>query len=67
MNAEESITCPNDIKFGYCGNCRRYHNDYWGEHPEHLVSDWKREVAEDDTRLGYWAWVQRRRLLEKTD
>ncbi len=29
----------------------------WGEHPDHPVDDWKYEVANDDTRLGYWAWV----------
>lgn len=29
----------------------------WGEHPQHPVEDWKYAVANDDTRLGYWAWV----------
>jgi|GEM_PF-5813891 hypothetical protein len=29
----------------------------WGEHPRYSISDWKAEVANDDTRLGYWAWV----------
>lgn len=32
----------------------------WGEHPAHPVDDWKTEVANDDTRLGYWAWVSSR-------
>ncbi|WP_209044998.1 hypothetical protein [Rhizorhabdus histidinilytica] len=32
----------------------------WGEHPDHPVSDWKAEVANDDTRLGYWAWIAAR-------
>lgn len=32
----------------------------WGEHPDHPLSLWKYEVANDDTRLGYWAWVAAR-------
>ena len=31
---------------------------YWGKHPRFPVSDWQTEVAEDDTRLGYWEWVE---------
>ncbi len=33
------------------------HGGHWGQHPEHPVADWQYEVANDDTRLGYWAWV----------
>jgi hypothetical protein len=29
----------------------------WSEHPDYPVSDWQHEVANDDTRLGYWPWV----------
>lgn len=31
---------------------------HWDEHPDHPVADWKSEVANDDTRLGYqeWCW-----------
>jgi len=29
----------------------------WGEHTEYTLDDWKYEVANDDTRLGYWEWV----------
>jgi hypothetical protein len=25
---------------------------------EYPVEDWQDEVACDDTRLGYWAWVE---------
>jgi len=32
----------------------------WGEHPEHSLEDWRYEVANDDTRLGYWEWVAHR-------
>ena len=31
---------------------------YWGEHPDHPVSDWQAEVSNDETRLGYWYWVE---------
>lgn len=29
----------------------------WGEHPEAPLCDWRLEVANNDTRLGYWEWV----------
>ncbi|MGE4306678.1 MAG: hypothetical protein AB7E24_21920 [Novosphingobium sp.] len=29
----------------------------WSEDPEYPLADWQAEVANDDTRLGYWAWV----------
>lgn len=31
--------------------------DYWDAHPDHPLEDWQSEVANDDTRLGYWDWV----------
>ena len=33
------------------------HEDYWGERPGHPIDDWKYEVRNDDTRMGYWEWV----------
>lgn len=36
-------------------------NDYWANDPEHPVGDWKYEVENNDTRLGYWEWVQARK------
>ncbi len=30
---------------------------YWGEVAKYPRSDWKSEVANDDTLLGYWGWV----------
>jgi len=30
---------------------------YWGEHPDAPISDWQFEVANNDTRVGYWDWV----------
>ncbi len=33
---------------------------YWnGEHPKALCADWKREVSEGETRMGYWEWAFR--------
>ena len=30
---------------------------HWGEHPDYPYGDWRYEVANGDTRLGYWDWV----------
>lgn len=35
-------------------------SDVWADDPAHPVEDWKSEVANDDTRLGYLAWVETR-------
>jgi hypothetical protein len=37
--------------------------DYWADDPQHPVAEWQIEVADGDTRQGYWAWVAVRRLL----
>lgn len=29
----------------------------WGEHRDYPAADWRYEVQNDDTRLGYWEWV----------
>lgn len=29
--------------------------DFWADHPR--LADWRAEVADDDTRLGFWAWL----------
>jgi hypothetical protein len=31
---------------------------HWGEHPHYPVADWQAEVLNDETRLGYWYWVE---------
>ena len=31
--------------------------NYWADHQDYPVSDWQYEVANGDTRLGYWDWV----------
>jgi len=33
------------------------HGSIWGAHPKYPVWDWQYEVANGDTRLGYWEWV----------
>lgn len=33
-------------------------DNMWGSHEGWPVEDWQREVAEDNTRLGYWEWVE---------
>ena len=32
--------------------------NYWGENERFPLQDWKLEVSENNTRLGYWDWVQ---------
>lgn len=32
----------------------------WGEHPEHPRDDWRLDVYEGNTNLGYWEWVSAR-------
>ena len=31
---------------------------HWGSHPDFPISDWQDEVSNDETRLGYWYWVE---------
>lgn len=33
------------------------HLDYWDGHPDFPSEDWQYEVANGDTREGYWTWV----------
>lgn len=40
--------------------------DHWESHPAFPVEDWKYEVENNDTRLGYKEWLKHR-LGEKTD
>jgi hypothetical protein len=40
---------------------------HWGEHDKHPLADWRREVTENDTRLGYWDWVSTRIDGENND
>lgn len=34
------------------------HGGYWdGEYPDYPIEDWKIEIINENTRLGYWQWV----------
>jgi len=42
-------------------NRNRLTLDYWNdEYPGYPVADWQYEVANGDTRLGYWEWAEAR-------
>ena len=36
---------------------REEHGGHWRNHPNYSHQDWMAEVANNDTRLGYWQWV----------
>lgn len=40
---------------------------HWENHPRYPVADWKYEVENDDTRLGYAQWVAARIEQEEND
>ena len=40
---------------------------FWEPYPGHPVEDWRFEVANDDTRIGYWEWVEGRLEQEMHD
>jgi len=35
-------------------------HSYWTPHPAYPLRDWKYEVANNDTRRGYWNWCRRK-------
>ncbi|BBC73218.1 conserved hypothetical protein [Altererythrobacter sp. B11] len=41
--------------------------DHWEDDPDHPIDDWKTEVANDDTRLGYCAWIDARSEMLASD
>lgn len=42
--------------------------DYWTDfHPDYPVEDWKHEVAEDATRMGYHAWAEAQQSLAEEE
>jgi hypothetical protein len=43
------------------------HGGHWGEHPDHDAETWASEVANGDTRLGYWEWVANMVEVGNTD
>ena len=40
---------------------------FWRSHPDYPVTDWQYEVANNDTRLGYWEWVVSTKEMEVDD
>jgi hypothetical protein len=36
------------------------HGGYWGNHLDYPSEDWRLDVANGDTRRGYWEWVEAR-------
>ena len=38
----------------------RRENGYWTSHPDHPIEDWRSEIANDNTRQGYWEWAFQR-------
>jgi hypothetical protein len=36
---------------------RELYGGFWGEYPDFPREDWEYEVANEDTGLGYWEWV----------
>ena len=41
--------------------------DYWAEDVDYPVRDWQHEVAEDNTRQGYWDWVHSQHAANEED
>jgi len=40
---------------------------YWEQHDGFPVLDWQFEVANADTRLGYWEWVSNKIITEQEE
>lgn len=45
--------------------CAKYGS--WGSHPNHPVEDWQSEVADDETRLGYWDWLEQMITIDEEE
>ncbi len=39
----------------------------WGSDPEFPVGDWQYEVSNDETRQGYWEWVEQKKDEEEAE
>ncbi|KAA0573418.1 hypothetical protein [Azospirillum sp. Sh1] len=38
----------------------------WGEHPGYPRADWRYQVENGDTNLGYWEWVENELAIERS-
>lgn len=52
LDADDASLDANELADKYAGE-----DGSWGQHPIHRRSDWREEVANDDTLQGYWSWV----------
>lgn len=41
--------------------------NHWGEDPAYPVRDWRYQAGNNDTRLGYWDWVDGEREADAAD
>lgn len=46
---------------------KRWRGEPWDTHPEYPVCDWRHEVSEDSTRLGYVEWVNAQLEFEEVE
>ncbi len=44
-----------------------YADGLWGEHPDFPSEDWRYEVNNEDTVLGYWEWCTHKEEEEGND
>lgn len=47
-----------------CPACTNRARSPWEEDPAYEVSEWRQEVVDDNTRLGYLDWVDHKRESE---
>lgn len=43
------------------------HGGYWGEHRLYPLSDWQEHVCNNETRLGYWEYVEAQLEIAKDE
>ena len=41
--------------------------DLWQQDPEYPLSDWQHEVSNNETRQGYWEWVNHQKGIAKEE
>ena len=47
--------------------CAKPIRDVWGADSRWTVTDWQYDVANGDTRLGYWEWVDHNEECEANE
>lgn len=52
LDADDAALSAEELADKYAGE-----DGSWGQHPIFRRQEWREEVANDDTLLGYWAWV----------